>query len=126
MDINKLTNLLKNKNNQLFFVILIIGVVLIFLSGTTGTKEETKTEKSLSEQARLESILSDIKGVGDVSVMITYYEPDKENNNEINKAKGAVVTAKGCWDPSIKTAITEAVCAALDLPAHKVCVYVKK
>ena len=126
MDIRKLNKLLKNKNNQALLVILIIGVVLIFLSGIKSSDTKPNSENFISEEERLEQILSDIKGAGDVSVMITYHEPSKENNNEINKVKGAVVTAEGSIDASIRSAISSAVCAALDLPAHKVCVYIKK
>lgn len=126
MDIKELNKIIKNKNNQLFFIILIIGVVLIFLSGFTDSNKKTESLKTISEEERLEQILSDIKGAGHVSVMVTYYESSKENNNEIQRAKGAVITADGSSDPSIKAAISAAVCAALDLPAHKVCVYVKK
>lgn len=126
MDIRKLNKILKNKNNQVFLIILIIGVVLIFLSGIKSSDTKTISGNFVSEEERLEQILSDIKGAGDVSVMITYHEPSKENNNEINKVKGAVVTAEGSIDASIRSAISSAVCAALDLPAHKVCVYIKK
>ena len=126
MDIIKFSKILKNKNNQVFFIILIIGVVLILMSGSFDSAPDNSDNKSFSEEERLEHILSDIKGAGEVSVMITYYESEPGAKKEINKAKGAVVTAQGCFDPSIKNAISAAVCAALDLPAHKVCVYIKK
>lgn len=122
MSLKEYKKILKNKNNQLFAIILIIGVVLIFMSGT----EKKEEVKGVSEEARLEEILSDIKGAGNVSVMITYYEPIKNTGNEKNKVKGAVITADGSSDPSIRSALSAAACAALDLPAHKVCVYIKK
>ena len=126
MTIKECKNLLKNKNNQLFAVILIIGVVLISVSGFSNDTSQNSNTTDSSEAMRLEKILSDIKGAGDVSVMITYYEGAKNSNSEKNKAKGAVVTASGCSDPTIKSALSDAVCAALNLPAHKVCVYSKK
>lgn len=111
----ELKKLFKNKNNYLLAVILIIGILLVFLSGAQPK------EIGRDEEQRLETILSDIKGAGEVSVMITYY-----GNEEEVTAKGAVVTASGCSDINVKAAISDAVCAALDLPAHKVCVYLKK
>ncbi len=126
MTVKEFKNLLKNKNNQLFAIILIIGVVLIFMSGAGNDTSKKANTPDLNEEMRLEKILSDIKGAGDVSVMITYYEGAKNSNDEKNKAKGAVVTATGCSDPSIKSALSDAVCAALNLPTHKVCVYLKK
>ena len=124
MNLKDYKKIFKNKNNQLFSVILIIGVVLIFISGAGDSKKDEP--QNTDEEARLEEILSDIQGAGNVSVMVTYYEPVKNTDNEKNKAKGAVITADGSSDPSIKSALSAAACAALDLPAHKVCVYIKK
>lgn len=115
-------NLTKNKNNGLIAVILIIGAILIFMSGGS----ESVSYENKNEEQRLEEILSDIESVGEVSVMITYYEEEKYSGSEKNKAKGAVVVASGCRNDGVKSAISDAVCAALDLPAHKVCVYLKK
>ena len=126
MNLKEYKNFFKNKNNRLFSVILIIGVILIFISGTNDNDKDTDSKKAFSEEERLEEILSDIQGTGRVSVMITYYETKEGLYSEKNKAKGAVITADGCRDPSIKSALSAAACAALDLPAHKVCVYLKK
>lgn len=126
MSLEKYKNFLKNKNNLVLFVILIIGVVMIFISGPDNTDKDILQKNSLTEEARLEKILSDIHGTGRVSVMITYYETKENSYSEKNKAKGAVITADGCRDASIKSALSDAACAALDLPAHKVCVYLKK
>ena len=126
MNLKEYKNFFKNKNNRLFSVILIIGVVLIFISGTNDSDKDTESKKNFSEEERLEEILSDIQGTGRVSVMITYYQTKENAYSEKNKAKGAVITADGCRDPSIKSALSAAACAALDLPAHKVCVYLKK
>lgn len=88
-------------------------------TGSGGTKKS-----GISEEERLCVVLSDIKGAGKVSVMITYYESEK-NKEDTKKAKGAVVTADGADNPDIKNALSEAVQAALDLPPHKVRVYKK-
>lgn len=75
-----LPKLLKNKNNQIICIILIIGVVLMLISG--GGKEKqavTKTADTHDEETRLEEILSDINGAGEVSVMITYYSTSEKD-----------------------------------------------
>ncbi len=113
--IQQLQKIINNKNNYLIAVILIIGILLVCLS------QGKPSENYNDEEQRLENILSDIRGAGEVSVMITYYKEDEDA-----KAKGAVVTASGCADASVKNAISDAVSAALDLPSHKVCVYLKK
>ncbi len=82
-----------------------------------------KTEETSSEEKRICSILSEMEGVGDVSVVITYYRDEKDR---ASFAKGAVITADGAWDIRTKNDISEAVQAALDLPAHKVKVFSKE
>ena len=126
MNLKEYRNFFKNRNNRLFSVILIIGVILIFISGASDSYNAKESENAITEEKRLEEILSDIQGTGRVSVMITYYDTKEGLYSEKNKAKGAVITADGCRDPSIKAALSAAACAALDLPAHKVCVYLKK
>ena len=118
--VSGLENILKNKNKQSFVVILIIiGIVLMMLPRTDGNK----AEETSSEEKRLCSILSEMEGVGDVSVVITYYRDEKDR---ASSAKGAVITAEGAGDIRTKNDISEAVQAALDLPAHKVKVFSKE
>jgi stage III sporulation protein AG len=42
------------------------------------------------------------------------------------KVKGVIVTAEGAGDISVRKAISEAVAAALDVPAHRICIYKMK
>ncbi len=85
MDKMKIKELIKNKHNIILYIILIIGVAVMLLANMTGEKQEKKTENTASEvtyktdEERLCEILGDISGVGEVSVMITYYEsPQKD------------------------------------------------
>ena len=121
MNLDNIFKILRKKNNQLLLIILIIGMVLIFASG----REEKTEKRQITEEQRLENILSDIKGVGRVSVMITYRETIK-NGHEEKEAKGVVITADGANFPSVKSEISNAASAALDLPLNKVCVFVKQ
>lgn len=151
--------ILKNKNNRIICIILIIGVVLMLIS--TGGKEKkdktAETTAAFNEEERLEAILSDIYGAGEVSVMITYYstaEKDIAYETKTNsvglsersessedkkavmtdgepmvlkevypKAKGVIVTADGGDSVSVRQAISEAVTAVMDVPAHRVVIY---
>ena len=121
MNPDNILKILKNKNNQLLLIILIIGMILIFASG----EKKTETKNDNSEEQRLEEILSDIEGVGRVSVMITYRENVKSGRVE-KEAKGVVITADGAREVTVKTEISNAASAALDLPLHKVCVFIKE
>lgn len=63
----------KYANNKNLYIIVIIGVVFMLMSGS-GQKRETKAYNydSYSDEERLENILSKIDGAGKVSVMVTY------------------------------------------------------
>lgn len=42
------------------------------------------------------------------------------------KVKGVIVTAQGAGNATVRSAISEAVAAALDVPAHRICIYKKE
>lgn len=158
MDKDKLIKLLKNKNNLIICLILIIGIVLMVVGGKDNKKENIETTKTevVTDEKRLEDILSQIDGVGEVSVMITYYSSSEKDlayetktssrnleESEDKKAvmtdgepmvvkevypdvKGVIVTAQGAGRTDVKAAISEAVSATLDVPVHKICIFKKE
>ncbi|MGN0149630.1 MAG: hypothetical protein ACI4C7_05200 [Clostridia bacterium] len=152
------TKILKNKNNQIICIILIIGVVFMLFSGGGKEKEQSvKAVATIDEEERLEEILSHIDGAGQVSVMITYYSTSEKDiayetkTNTVGfdsrseesedkkavmtdgepmvikevypKAKGVIVAADGGSSPAVRQAISEAVTAVMDVPAHRVKIY---
>jgi len=106
------------------------------------------------EEKRLANILSQIDG--EVSVMITYYSSSEKNiayetkvssrekeESEDKKAvmtdgepmvvkevypkvRGVIVTADGGGNGAVRSAISEAVTASLDVPAHRICIFKKE
>ena len=108
------------------------------------------------EEKRLANILSQIDGAGEVSVMITYYSSSEKNiayetkvssrekeESEYKKAvmtdgepmvvkevypkvRGVIVTADGGGNSAVRSAISEAVTASLDVPAHRICIFKKE
>ncbi|MCC8160774.1 MAG: hypothetical protein LIO53_05630 [Oscillospiraceae bacterium] len=120
--------------------------------------ENTAQEVSIADdERRLEEILSQIEGAGEVKVMITYYSSSEKDiayetktslvedksESEDKKAvmtgdepmvvkevyprvKGVIVTAQGAGNAAVKAAISDAVGAALDVPAHKICIFKKE
>lgn len=158
MDKDKLIKLLKNKNNLIICLILIIGIVLMVVGGKDNKEENIETTKTevVTDEKRLEDILSQIDGVGEVSVMITYYSSSEKDlayetktssrnleESEDKKAvmtdgepmvvkevypdvKGVIVTAQGAGRTDVKAAISEAVSATLDVPVHKICIFKKE
>lgn len=159
MNISDFKNFFKNKNNRYILIIFIIGIVLMLFSGG-GRRQEQKKEDIYGEEKRLEKIISDIKGAGEVSVMITYYSGtgkelayetrtnraarDENVTENIDKqavvtsgepvvlkevypeVKGVIVTAEGAGNPQVRAGISDAVCSALGVAAHRVCIFEKK
>lgn len=133
----------------------------------TTTQEQTYQEDSL--ETKLENILSNISGVGNVKVLITYNETEelipvynesdkKSTTNEVDseggtrvieevdsskevvyqndeiitqkkispKIEGAIITATGANNATVKTNIIQAVEAATGLATHKIQVFEKQ
>lgn len=161
MNKEEFLKIFKNKNNRLIWLILIIGVVLMAAAGEykkDSAAENTAQEVSIADdERRLEEILSQIEGAGEVKVMITYYSSsekdiayetktslveDKSESEDKRavmtgdepmvvkevypRVKGVIVTAQGAGNAAVKAAISDAVGAALDVPAHKICIFKKE
>lgn len=112
MSKEQIIKFIKNKNNLAICLILIIGAALMAFSGTSDKKKQTSSAEpqqqisSEEEEERLADILSQIDGVGSVSVMITYYSGTEKNiayevkqsstleedKSEVNEDKKAVMT----------------------------------
>lgn len=184
---NTKDNKKKTENLVVILIILIVTVIAINMIWKDEDKNEntyninTVTKKTLavennkvvgernSLEEKLEYILSNINGVGNVDVLITYNETeeiipvynktDKKSitnetdssggirtieesdsqqeviyqNDEIivqktvsPKIEGAIITATGANDISVKTNIIQAVEAATGLATHKIQVFEKK
>lgn len=94
-----------------------------------GTEE---TALATEEEVRLEKILSQMKGVGDTTVMITYQsieEPNtvfsSESNKKSRKVEGVIVASEGAGDIIIRSKIIDAVSTVFDIPASNVVVFEK-
>ncbi len=133
----ELKKLLKNRNNRVMLVILIIGIVIIMLSTMfTETDSRTEPEKTdyIGEEERLGEILSEIKGAGKVSVMISY-DGDTTDIDDIGrsisyndtsgdaKPRGVIVVADGADMPDVRRNLKEAAAAVTGVGANHVCVY---
>ncbi|MCH5211836.1 MAG: hypothetical protein J1G06_02365 [Oscillospiraceae bacterium] len=144
MDLKKF---LKKRNNRIMLVILIIGIVIIAISGSipSGKKAEEISETVTDvqgEEERLSEILSQIGGAGRVSVMISYASTaEKELAGEsegrtyisggdvvVKKetypaVRGVIVIADGAGNPEVRQKIMEAAVAVTGAAANHVCVY---
>ena len=200
---NKLKEIIKNEDtegnnkkkieNLIFFVILLIATIVMInyiwngrktsnktLTNTAGKQlamtdnsSSTSIKDSENLEQKLESILSQIQGVGEVQVFINYSESSEtvamynentktstteetdtsggtrkvestdsqkelvyqEENGEKTpiiqktvqpKIEGAIITAKGASNATVKTNIVQAVEAATGLATHKIQVFEMK
>ncbi len=154
--IDEFRNFLMSKKIPLILTTLLcVGIFLVFSSnnrnsditpGTIVESSQNTDEKSKCE-SELESILSQIKGVGDVQVMIVYSSTDRKilekdvdsygNEKTVTKNEssdtepfvvmtkypdinGIIVVARGGSDNRVKNIITECVSDVMGVPVHKV------
>ena len=109
--------LLGNKKNQ-WLILLLVGILLVVIAIPTksGTEEKgvvDSKEWSTSEtEQRLENILSQMQGIGEVHAMITYKQD--------NQVEGVVVVAEGGEQGVTVQKITEVGRALFDVDSHKI------
>lgn len=98
MDFKNIVKKLKSGHNSYLIIIILVGVVfMLFPSDNEKTNKTPTTENkeiALNYQKDLEDILSQISGVGDVRVMVTYsssFEKSvayEKNSNKNEKKDG--------------------------------------
>ena len=174
----------KIENLVFFLIILVITIVAINFIWKDNKKDNTNTndnskklattsqEQTYQEnslETKLENILSNISGVGNVKVLLTYNETEelipvynesdkRSTTNEVDseggtrvveevdsskevvyqndeiitqkkispKIEGAIITATGANNATVKTNIIQAVEAATGLATHKIQVFEKQ
>lgn len=92
----------KFKNNSVLFIIILIGVILMLFSGGDNKKESKPAAETYKadDETRLEKILSEINGISNVSVMITYYSgPESDIAYDTN----TTTTKRGDGDKTSNT-----------------------
>ena len=102
---------------KIVVALIIASIVLLSLSILTDDNDSRKQISDDDGATELCSILSEIKGVGDVNVMLQY--------NDKNNVTGVIVTAQGADDPVVKTNIVKGVAALYDIPVSSVMVFEK-
>ena len=123
MEISFLKSLPK-KNT--WMILLLIGILLVVIAIPTKTEPRVNSlsiydDVSPNEtdmEKRLQSLLQQMQGVGEVHTMITYRD-DKQ-------VEGIVIIADGGGDAVVVRNITEVVRALFDVDSHKIKVIEKK
>jgi len=110
-----------NKENTTKLLIVLIVAAIFFLSMSV-LLDDNDSRRQISDndgatETTLCSILSEIKGVGDVNVLVEYSEDDT--------VTGVIVTADGAGDPVVKNNIVKGVAALFDISKSNVMVLEK-
>jgi len=110
-----------NKENTTKLLIVLIVAAIFFLSMSV-LLDDNDSRRQISDndgatETTLCSILSEIKGVGDVNVLVEYSEDDT--------VTGVIVTADGAGDPVVKNNIVKGVAALFDISNSNVMVFEK-
>lgn len=115
---NKLRNILQKKNG--WMILLLVGILLVVIampvkkssdnsiSEAFGATEANNTDM----EKRLEDLLSQMPGVGEVHVMITYQQDEV--------VEGIVVLAEGGKNAVVVRNITDVVQALFDVDSHNI------
>lgn len=102
-------------------VVIIIAAIAIlsldvFTTGTDGRRQIIDDDGGI--ETSLIEILSDIKGAGEVDVMIKYDDKDE--------VTGVIVTSSGAGNIVVKNNLTNAVSAVFNIPVSNVMVFEKE
>ncbi len=109
----------KDLTIKIISVLIIVCVVLLSFDVFTQDTDKRKQiiDETVSTETALCNILTDIKGVGEVDVMLQY--------NEDDQISGVIVTAEGAEDPIIKNNLVNAVRAVFNISVSTVMVFEK-
>lgn len=128
------------KSNSVIYILLAVGILLLVGGKTTVHNEPLKTENVTqspnSPQAEVEEILSEIEGVGKVSVMIFYENDTRADSSaetltfsekeKVLRAQSVLVVADGAAQDAVREKIVRAVRSALGVEPHKIEVFERK
>lgn len=115
---SKLAKLLPKKNS--WMILLLVGVLLVVIAIPTKTDSEEgslsiydETDQNTTDmEKRLENLLEQMQGVGEVHTMITYQKDDS--------VEGIVIIADGGGNAVVVRNITEVVRALFSVDSHKI------
>ena len=105
---------------------------IVDMDGGSEYSQEEGSALASNEEMKLEQILSEIKGVGKTSVMITYRNSEDtstvfstENGKKNPIVEGVIITSEGAGDIIVQSKIIDAVATLFDIPAANVMVFEK-
>ena len=123
----------KGMTKQQWIVILLLGLLLSVIALPVSKKSSTSQQKILvddstqsteeiqsSLELRLQNILENVEGVGEVKVMLMTEEQQGIYSSGETEVRGVLIAAEGASDPVVVQKIQQAVMALFQIEAHKI------
>ena len=124
---------LQGMNRQRWTVVLLAGLLLMVIALPVSKKSSTSQQKILvddstqsteeiqsSLELRLQNILENVEGVGEVKVMLMTEEQQGIYRSGETEVRGVLIAAEGASDPVVVQKIQQAVMALFQIEAHKI------
>ena len=123
-------------NKRIFFILLfaLVGIFFVIISSSSGSSESVEREITLDEykellEAEIESLCSDVSGVGRCRVFITFergvqdtYKGSNIIESKPPKVLGVTVVCTGGDSDAVKSSVTEMISALFDIGYNRVAV----
>ena len=114
-------------------VIAVIAIGIYFSVNAVNTRQEDSPTVSAGDGkivTSIKNLLSQIDGVGECDVLVTYKPTDGENKvdgmNATDNVQGVVVVAQGGQDVLVRIKIINALCTLLNIQADDIQIFEKK
>lgn len=114
-------------------VIAVIAIGIYFSVNAVNTRQEDSPTVSAGDGKivmSIKNLLSQIDGVGECDVLVTYKPTDGENTvdgmDATDNVQGVVVVAQGGQDVLVRIKIINALCTLLNIQADDIQIFVKK
>ncbi len=122
----------KWKKQKLIFIPIAVLVFIAYISVTWNETDEEQYQSS-TEEGRLEQVLGQIQGVGQVKVYFHYDNQNpKENDSDSllngylsssdreKYVSGLLVVSEGASNPAIKKQLLETISRVMQMPTHRI------
>ena len=123
----------KGMTKQQWIVILLLGLLLSVIALPVSKKNSTPKQTILTDDStqnteeiqsslerRLQNILENVEGVGEVKVMLMTEEQQGIYRFGETEVRGVLIAAEGASDPVVVQKIQQAVMALFQIEAHKI------
>ena len=124
---------LQGMNRQRWTVVLLAGLLLMVIALPVSKKNSTPKQTILTDDStqnteeiqsslerRLQNILENVEGVGEVKVMLMTEEQQGIYRFGETEVRGVLIAAEGASDPVVVQKIQQAVMALFQIEAHKI------